>query len=258
MNLRNNSVVVAKERCPRCAKRGMDTRGNNLAVYSDGHSYCYGCGYFTTTDKLKALRSSTNTMASTSNIDSLSMENTTFKLPPAPLRWLDSYGVTEQERIVHRIVYDLHKDLLVFPVYDGDRLVVANCRYFGDDKNHPKYITKGWKSGHFKLFEHKGSNVYVLTEDFISALKVSRVANSIPLLGAYFPRELVLSLMHRQPILRIWLDKDKANSSVAMANRSRQWLPECATIITEKDPKEYETKEINEFILQSIKSIPQS
>jgi len=34
--------VVKKTQCPEC----MDTGRDNLAVYSDGSTYCFGCGYF--------------------------------------------------------------------------------------------------------------------------------------------------------------------------------------------------------------------
>lgn len=40
------SKVVNRKRCPACAAKGGDTSGNNLAVYDDGHSYCYACKFY--------------------------------------------------------------------------------------------------------------------------------------------------------------------------------------------------------------------
>lgn len=40
------SKVVSRKRCPKCAAQGNDTSGNNLAVYDDGHGYCYACSYY--------------------------------------------------------------------------------------------------------------------------------------------------------------------------------------------------------------------
>jgi len=251
---------LKKTQCPRCAKLGNDRSGDNLAVYDDGHSYCFACGYRTTTVTSKNMaRKLAKDMTLTSDTEpDFSVENYTYKLPPAALRWLDKYGVTEQERIVNRIVYDLDKDLLVLPIYDGERLVVVNCRYFGNNPEYPKYITKGWKSGHFKLFPHPSSRVYVLTEDYISALKVGRIANAIPLLGAHVNNALTLSLCGKCDFLRIWLDRDKARESIRFSRQAGQWHKNCATIITEEDPKDYTTEEIREFILQSTQGIPQS
>lgn len=37
--------VVRREQCPKCAESGRDTSCDNLGVYSDGHSWCFACGY---------------------------------------------------------------------------------------------------------------------------------------------------------------------------------------------------------------------
>ena len=39
------SHFLYNERCPRCSENGADKSGNNLAVYSDTHKYCFACGY---------------------------------------------------------------------------------------------------------------------------------------------------------------------------------------------------------------------
>lgn len=37
------STLVGKRQCPKCRDRG----GDNLAIYSDGHGYCFSCSYYT-------------------------------------------------------------------------------------------------------------------------------------------------------------------------------------------------------------------
>jgi twinkle protein len=39
------SKLLRREQCPRCKEEGHDNTGDNLAVYDDGHSYCYRCGH---------------------------------------------------------------------------------------------------------------------------------------------------------------------------------------------------------------------
>ena len=39
------SKVIGKARCPECAKKGDDTAGDNLALYSNGGEHCFSCGY---------------------------------------------------------------------------------------------------------------------------------------------------------------------------------------------------------------------
>lgn len=41
----DESVLLHKERCPACTAHGGDWDGDNLARYSDGHGYCFACGY---------------------------------------------------------------------------------------------------------------------------------------------------------------------------------------------------------------------
>lgn len=42
-----SSKLIRREQCPECRKEGHDKQGDNLAVYDDGHSWCYRCGHFT-------------------------------------------------------------------------------------------------------------------------------------------------------------------------------------------------------------------
>ncbi len=45
MNTRTTSKLIERTACPACRERGEDRTGDNLAVYDDGHTYCYKCGY---------------------------------------------------------------------------------------------------------------------------------------------------------------------------------------------------------------------
>ena len=40
------SVCTHHEPCPQCRGQGRDTKGDNLAIYDDGHKYCFACGYW--------------------------------------------------------------------------------------------------------------------------------------------------------------------------------------------------------------------
>jgi len=49
------SNVIDREQCPVCASRGQDTSRDNLAVYDDGHKYCYSCRYYERGDMSKTV-----------------------------------------------------------------------------------------------------------------------------------------------------------------------------------------------------------
>jgi twinkle protein len=42
----SQSKLLTKIQCPKCASNGGDNSEDNLAVYDDGHSYCFSCQYF--------------------------------------------------------------------------------------------------------------------------------------------------------------------------------------------------------------------
>jgi hypothetical protein len=139
------------------------------------------------------------------------------------------------------------------PVLDGERIVHVTCRYFGDNPDHPKYVTKGYKNQHFKcIFPIVRSNMWVLCEDYISAIRIGRYVNAIPLFGTYCPRELLYRLLPYRPILRFWLDRDKADSAVKQAASARQYIEDCATIVTDLDPKDYTDDQIKVIIDESL------
>lgn len=50
--MESESKVTSRKRCPKCAAQGNDMSGNNLAVYDDGHSYCYACEYYIRGNKM--------------------------------------------------------------------------------------------------------------------------------------------------------------------------------------------------------------
>jgi twinkle protein len=47
------STLIKKVQCPKCADEGKDNSGDNLSIYSDGHGFCFGGhGYFSSEERL--------------------------------------------------------------------------------------------------------------------------------------------------------------------------------------------------------------
>lgn len=263
--------LVKRDRCPKCYKLGKDRKGDNLAIYADGHSWCYSCGY-RHFPPLALLRSrldlppkpSTTVILTTSlqphmpnatspkdprprRIDLSDTDLFSRRLPSVANDWLHKYGITEDEAHANDFRWDARRELLIMPVYHGEQCISYQGRYFGSGK-YPKYHTQTEAAGFFKLFPQLSTSVYVLVEDYLSAIKVGRFYNAIPLFGSLVPRVLILALLSKRPVLRLWLDNDKAKESVGFANSARQYIEDVGTIITELDPKEYS----NEAILDTV------
>ena len=45
------SNLIGREPCPVCRERGGDGSGDNLAVYDDGHAYCFACSFYIDTQE---------------------------------------------------------------------------------------------------------------------------------------------------------------------------------------------------------------
>lgn len=251
--MREQSHVIKHERCPRCAKQGRDRAGDNLAVYSDGHKFCFGCGWYYG-HNLNSIDAMVKKLykykESPKDSYEFNLDNITYNIPKTPLTWVSKYGILPSELKAHRVYYDYSKECLFFPIYDGHDQLVSICgRYFGPNPEHPKYVIRGFKTGFFKVIKPlKASDVYVITEDWLSAIKVGRQYNAIPIMGTHIPNELILRLVSFHPKLRIWLDFNKAADAIRQAARIRQYIPNTGTIVTELDPKEYNDTQIREQI----------
>ena len=55
------SKVIEREQCPACASHGRDNSQDNLAVYDDGHKYCFACEYYES-GKMKMEKPITNNL----------------------------------------------------------------------------------------------------------------------------------------------------------------------------------------------------
>ena len=227
--------------CPSCPS------SDAYFVYSDGHGHCYSCGYHDPgTNSIESMRMKlAPTNLSSKDID---ISKYTHSIPPAARVWLRKYGITDAEISKYQIMWNPDKYSLVFPIFSGGRVVVTNERYYGHEKKHPKYLTRGNKTAHFNFFG-KESDEIILVEDYVSAIKIARQARSCPLLGSTVPMPLVLRLVDDgYKSVKIWLDRNKAKESIEECNKLSQFITEVKPIITELDPKEYNDEAICETI----------
>lgn len=117
-------------------------------------------------------------------------------------------------------------------------------RYFGSG-TYPKYITHGYVSSTYNIHWHdKNSKEIVVVEDFISAIKVSRVINCMPLFGSSIPSGRLKVLSQTFDSLIIWLDKDKQSDYPSLVNKGSTYFDKCKCIFSDFDPKQYSTEEI--------------
>lgn len=237
------SRPTSKERCPKCASRGMDTSGDNLIVYSDGHKWCFGCGYHVPGD----IRSRLRKEESFEEPSIVLPHDCDYSYPKKALEWCSKYYLTKNDLLVNHVVWSESYQRLFFPVFDQTGLLGFQGRYFGNEDK-----VKWWGKGDLKNIQHiLGTNdrpIIVLTEDIISAIRVSKYYRAMPLFGCHLPLKLFERLSIQFKEIVIWLDPDKRKEAIVGCPKASSVGLKCQIIFSDKDPKEYDDETLKEYL----------
>jgi Zn ribbon nucleic-acid-binding protein len=213
-------MFLRHEACPVCPS------SDGLAVYEDGGMHCFSCGYHKHGHALARLKMTDKQSSSKPNHAVLSPD-----LPQQAVAYLQQYGLITAEMKLWQ--WDIKRSRIVWK--DGD---FYNGRSFTEQ---PKWLSFGTKP---KTIRGAGAPL-VFVEDIISAIKVSRHTECLCLFGSHITIDMVP--LGRQPYV-IWLDADKAQESAKYAKRLRVMGMQAHSLVTEKDPKEYNDNEIVNYL----------
>lgn len=239
-----NSYLVRQERCPACAKQGKDRGANNLAVYSDGHEYCFSCGHYVSGSGISRLKSRVSQEPVTKHEVVLPSDSDVC-YPTRALEWVGHYDLTRNDLLNNNVLWSETNQRLIFPVYGDNGLIAYQGRYFGQpapegSKPFPKWWGVGDLSNTFHILG-KSSTQLVLVEDVVSAIKLSKFTMAMPLFGSHvgitrFKR--LRSLLVPSTEVCLYLDPDKRKESVVEARRGQLVGLNMRVIYSERDPKE--------------------
>lgn len=220
--------------CPKCRAIGNDRTGNNLVEYDNGF-YCFACGYSKPKNYRERLENENAEVQGHNSFDSLSLTKT---LPRETMQWLLKYRLTNDEMSDFR--WCENRKLLV--LYHDEYYWQA--RNFGDGA---KYLSKGVKPVIlYSQVDNKDNFVFV--EDIVSAIKVGRIATACPMLGGK-PLKSTENYLQSFKNVFVWNDKDLIREGLKTArNLSERIGKNVRTIVTENDPKDYNTDEIKNLL----------
>lgn len=238
MNSKN--ILMYKTRCPKCAEQGKDNNRDNLAVYSDGHSFCFSCGYYTSPNFKERIK---NNIPGIKEPLVLLPEDISTEIDSRGSEWLKQYNLSTDNFTLY---WSVIKQSLYFKVDEN----VYIARYFGNNPKHPKWITYGINNSYIKFFKpNTTSTTCVLVEDLISGYKVGKIEHCSVLFNAHVSnkRLALLALLGYTKII-FWLDPDKYKEKIAFAKNASILGFQAKVIQTEKDPKYYDYKEITKYL----------
>lgn len=247
--------VDRREPCPRCRAGGADRSGDNLVVYKDGHKHCYSCGRHEFADTWVQIQQLVEDRVTYTDVpDELDFPNDYMPLGASlyskgALTWLRSYGITDSEIQKWRIGWSAERMQLIFPVWDvSGRLLMYQARNFNGG---PKYLTKGEKRDIMHLVGNSASGTVIITEDLVSAIKVGREYQAMPIWGAEVGLGLLKKLAERFDNLGVWLDSNKIRDAVKIALRASQYMPSFV-VSSLMDPKDYSVDMIRKLVKDGL------
>lgn len=243
--------------CPKCRAKGLDRSGDNLAVYNDGHQWCYRCGYHvpapvtieTTKEKVNNVLgiSQLESSISTKNCSHLPSDISSV-LSTIAQEWLIQYDLTLSE--MRRFWWSESKQQLIYPVFDLE----GNLEFWQARNFAPELKTKYFTSGNVEDNLHilGEGNVLILVEDIVSSIKVARQYKSLPLFGSFINKQNLIRLrdyvLDDIAELGIWLDPDKFQDATRLCKKAQELGIRAFTILSRQDPKYYTNNQIQDII----------
>ena len=241
--LSSDSHVIRKEPCPECRRIGNDRSGDNLAVYSDLHCYCFRCGYSS------GRKSFTRTEQKPTSQIVLPSDVTT-ELPFEAKDWLKQYQLTRLDTNRNHIMWSDKWSRIIFPYFNESELLAWQGRYVGEDKSKAKWFSQGkiHEIIHpIKVVARKA----ILVEDIVSAIKLSNYTGAIPLFGSSLSTQQILRLKTVVNEVWLWLDPDVRNKSVKFAHVCNLLGLTAHVIFSDKDPKEHDHTDIANILREN-------
>lgn len=258
--------------CPKCREQGKDKHGDNMAVYSDGSSHCWSCGYFDLGDSVvnRFLDKRNSTIPDTYTGLNLPEDSDT-NYPEKALSWFYQYELDKQDIYNNGILWSDKESRLIFPYWHNGVLLGWQGRYFGVDPTKKKWYSQGKleKVAHVlnngRVFVGKNLTApsipegvghgmndatrLVITEDVVSAIKVSKCGvHAMPIFGTNIKsRWPQIRILNYQEVI-LFLDPDMY---IKMVKESRVGVLngiKTTCVLSTKDPKEHSYKEIQNYI----------
>lgn len=161
--------------------------------------------------------------------------------------WLYKAGLSNETIQKHGFYFHERTQRVVMPVIEGKKLVYWQARGFNAD--YAKYINPEVDKDNL-VAKFGAGNPLVLTEDMLSAVKVSALTEAWSLLGTNLPNPILQQIIARASPVLVWLDPDRAGviGTTKALKKLRAYGVDAKAIRSERDPKLHTAKEIANLI----------
>lgn len=239
----SDSVCIGHEPCPSCSSR------DNLGRFSDGHGYCFGCGYYEKADEmLQEESTSEDTGFPSVSTEEVEKQKTIFT--QGEVKNLSRRGINLEtcHKFDYRVGKHNDRTVQVANYYENNKIVAQKLRYpdktfqwIGSAKNTGLYGQWLWRDS---------GKMVIVTEGELDCLSLSMVQNNrFPVVsvkngaqGAKKDIQSSLEWLERFETVVFMFDNDDAGRKASEA---------CASVITTGKAKiaSLELKDANEMLL---------
>lgn len=245
-----DSYLIRTEKCPLCVSEGNDRNEDNLAVYSDGHSYCYaGHGVVHRGSQIIQFKNKDLPHAG-SREELLLPVDCDITYPEQCLEWVGKYELDRNDLLTNNVMWSESWKRLIFPVYDEFGIAAWQGRYFGEDKTKAKWFGRGDLKNIYNILGSSG--ILVLVEDIVSAIKIAKAGfMAMPLYGCVIGTERfkrLFLLFGKQVGVVVWLDEDKHREALKEAKLGALYGMDCRVVFSKRDPKDENFNSIKEIL----------
>lgn len=179
-----------------------------------------------------------------------------FKSFPVRVRsYLSKCGVSAAELSAYGIGWSEKWERLILPLYRGSDVEGFQARYFGDETDQPKYITRYKNSGDFyQNFPARSATddgLCVIVEDMLSAVRVAKQFNAVCLYGTEMSDKCLDLVVNSYERAIIWTDYDNyvvRKKGTAMRRRLTSLGIDAKILMSVTDPKHYTDEEIMGYV----------
>lgn len=223
--------------CPNCGSK------DNLGIYDDGSQWCFGCHYYVPPNGFNRARKA---VVEKDRGVYLPSDSEPY-YPYLTLLWAKEYDLNENDLRTSSALWSESSKLLIFPFRGSKQELVGwQGRNFGD-----VYRTKWYGRGDLEdvlVFFGEG-NECILTEDIISAIKVSKAGyKASPIFGSHISIRRLKRLKLVIDRLVVWLDSDKIKEAHKACKRAQLLGIPSRTVYTKLDPKCYSLEAIKDIL----------
>jgi hypothetical protein len=263
--------------CEHCGSR------NNVAWYSNGTGFCFGCSHFyrgspasryseTSTNEIQ--RGGNSKCDSDVHVRSISRKDvgsdvetggtrsTGVRPPPddigtyfpAPvIQWLGQYHIVAEDLLRWNVRWSPSREQLIYLFYgEGTDVVLWQARNFREGTTHQtRYFTGGTAErviAHYPPKQGAGETA-IIVEDCASGIKLAKSGyTGIPCFGSKMSEGKLTQICNRFENVHWWLDDDMWKSAVSHSNRCKLLGVNSQVISTCYDPKTYSCDEVRDIL----------